>query len=455
MRTSSVGTDWWLVGLQIVVALAILAAAWAPAWNAPYQYDDTITPLRDPASQSLQSWARALPRTLRPLTKLSYAAESSLDAISAPERRFFNGLLFVAATALLAMLIMRSGVGTGLSIALALLWAVHPVHAETVVALAGRSVLLSLTLCLASALCVLQGRGRTALALAFFAVSARETALPWLPVCAALALEPQLSRRALWSALAGVITLGALLILASERMRQLLMFSWSDPMAGNRLGLQWAALPRELMLWLFAPDAFTVDIEFAPRGFLRAMYLLGAVVLYTGFAWLALRAKRPLVRVASLLWLCLVIPLHSVVPKLDPLTARSVSAHSAALMVLVAVAIGEALRREARMRWLIWTAMVVLFALVLPITREHAAFYRDPVALWREAAERTRDNTRALVNLGTLLAQKGQLSEARANLLEAVRRDPHSSDARERLAAVEVMIETKSLLMEPAPAGNR
>jgi hypothetical protein len=54
-----------------------------------------------------------------------------------------------------------------------------------------------------------------------------------------------------------------------------------------------------------------------------------------------------------------------------------------------------------------------------------------------------------LVNLGTLLAQKGQLEEARAALEEALRRNPHGTDVRERLSAVHVLIETRRLLTEP------
>jgi hypothetical protein len=171
-------------------------------------------------------------------------------------------------------------------------------------------------------------------------------------------------------------------------------------------------------------------------------------------AWLALRNQERAVRVGALLWLSLVLPTHSVIPKLDPLTARSVSAHSAALVMLLAILLREALRRDERNRYWIWTALAVSFALVVPITRQRAALYRDPVALWRDAADRSHARTRPLVNLGTLLAQKGQLIEAQESLREAVRRDPRDSDARERLASVKVMLETQHLLMEPDSRGN-
>ena len=62
---------------------------------------------------------------------------------------------------------------------------------------------------------------------------------------------------------------------------------------------------------------------------------------------------------------------------------------------------------------------------------------------------RSRDSIRPLMNLGTLLAQNGQLSEARATLEEALRRNPSSSEARAKLAAVAALLETNGLLKEP------
>ena len=76
----------WLALLPAVAA-ALVLFAWLPAFGAPYQYDDYNTPVGDAASQSLTSFWHLLPRTLRPLTKLSYALESSLGAESAPARR--------------------------------------------------------------------------------------------------------------------------------------------------------------------------------------------------------------------------------------------------------------------------------------------------------------------------------------------------------------------------------
>jgi hypothetical protein len=430
-----------------------VAWAWLPGLAAPYQYDDYVTPLADPASQSLASWLRALPHTLRPLTKLSYAIESSLGVLEAPGRRVLSAALFVLAAGLLARLLRAAGLPALLALALATLWAVHPVHAELLIALAGRSVLLALVLTLASATLLLAGQSKAALACALLAVLARETALAWLVACVGIvALEHGRSRLGIGLALLGSLGLGGLLVLASARMRTLLAFSFMDPAAFDRLGLQWAALPRGLWMLLFAPGAFSVDIDFAPYGLGRAALVLLALALYGAALWLALgprrgASNRPL-RIAAALWLCLVVPLHSVVPKLDPLTARSMSLCAAGLCVLVAAALGPRLALHTR---LAVAAIVLTVALLVPLTRQRAGLYNDPISLWRDAAARSTNKARPLVNLGTLLAQKGHLSQARAALEAAVRRDPGSSEAREKLAAVAALLETNGMLQEPRP----
>jgi protein O-mannosyl-transferase len=447
-------TRWLYLSLLVVVGLLAIALAWLPAAGAPYQYDDYITPVKDPASQSLSSFAGSVPGTLRPLTKLTFAAESSLGVRDATGRRALNGVLFVISAALLAQLARLSGLGTKAALAIATLWACHPVHAELVVALAGRSVLLALCLMLASAMFLVQKRTGPALVCAVLALFARETAWPWLVVCAGLSAGPR-GRTRILAVVALTTALGGMLVLSS-RLRELLVFSYQDASALNRLGLQWAALPRGLLLWLFEPDAFAVDIEFVPRGWLRFGYVLGALALYGLAGWLALRrgASRA-ERVAALLWLCLVVPLHSVVPKLDPLTARDVSASSAAIVMLVAAPLARGLawseRAITRTRAPIafWLSVTALLVGLVSLSRERAKLYLDPIALWSDAAARSRQKTRPLINLGTLLAQNGRLSEARRALVEANRRNPKDSEARERLAAVQVLIETKKLLTVP------
>lgn len=425
----------WL-SLVPAVAAALVLFAWLPAFGAPYQFDDFNTPVGDPASQSLTAFWQHFPRTLRPLTKLTYAIESSLGAGSAAGRRVLSFLLFAGCLTLLQRLLRTlAKLPETLALLLASLWALHPANAEMVVALAGRPVLLSLCLMLASALALVRQRPALALCLSLLALLARESALPWLVACAALAAH-QRRVGAKRIAAVGAIALiaGAVVLVGSSGARGLLTSAFAAGGAYNRLGLQWAALAHGTGLLLGDPAAFTPDMEFAPAGAARLTLILVTLAMYGAAAWLAI--TKPNARCFALLWLCLVLPTHSVVPKLDVLTARPLAASLAPLLGLLACAaapwMARAPRREAFATLLLASVCAALF----PLTRQRATLYTDPIALWRDAAERTEHQVRPLVNLGTSLARQGQLREAESALSRALERDPQSGDIRLRLRAV-------------------
>ena len=174
-------------------ALAVLAAgiaAWLPGLHGPYHFDDHATPLADPASQSLAAWRHTLPQTLRPLTKLGYAleAEAGLAAEPAP-RRVISLLLHALAAVLLCRLIlhMEPRLGGPGAVVLALLWLLHPVHADSVLMLSGRSALLAGGLLLAALLALERARPMLAGMLFVLACLARETALAGLLPAAVIA----------------------------------------------------------------------------------------------------------------------------------------------------------------------------------------------------------------------------------------------------------------------------
>lgn len=435
----------WTVLLAAAAAFLVLFA-WLPAWSAPYQYDDFNTPVGDAASQSLGSWWQLLPRTLRPLTKLSYALESSWGADTAPARRLLNALLFGGCVASLKRLLEAANVSAALSLLVACVWAVHPVHAETVVALAGRPVLLALLLILTSALCLARGRPGLSLLLAVLALLARESSLPWLVACAGLVLHQRgLARGRVVAAGVMAFGAGALLLASSSGLRALVASAFRATDAWNRLGLQWAALTKGTFALFITPGAFTPDMEFAPSGAARLALILTTLTLYAAAVWLVIR--RPQLRTFALLWLCLVLPTHSVAPKLDVLTARPFSASLAPLLALATCALWPWLAARPRRLTAATLLLAAAFAGSFVLTRHRATLYRDPIALWLDAAERTTRKVRPLVNLGTLLARDGQLAEAERALEEALARDPHSVDIRLRLSKVRRAI----LSLSPPP----
>src|SRR5690606_30374684 len=212
---------------------------------------------------------------------------------------------------------------------------------------------------------------------------------------------------------------------------------------------------------------------FEPRGLARLALILGAMLLYGAALWFALRRgsdsanlrpERQAARVAALLWLCLVIPLHSVIPKVDPFTARPFSSSLAPLLLLVTyfalrcyerasnrglVVLHHApsgdgvatTRAKAAFNLAHVSACLALISCLTLVALGHlthvrATLYQDAVALWRDAALRSTQKTRPLVNLGTLLAKRGELRQAEAALQAAAARDAGSLELASRLGAV-------------------
>jgi hypothetical protein len=231
---------------------------------------------------------------------------------------------------------------------------------------------------------------------------------------------------------------GALVLASSSGVRALVESAFAAGGAWNRLGLQWAALTRGTFLLFADPAAFTPDMEFAPSGLVRLGLILATLALYGAATWVALTQAR--LRLFALLWLCIVLPTHSVVPKLDVLTARPFSASLAPLLGLVACGLVARWGRAPRLEAGATLAFSGIFLVLFPLTRHRAELYQDPIALWRDAASATTHKARPLVNLGTLLARQGELREAESVLTRALEQEPESVDIRLRLSKVRLAI---------------
>src|SRR5262249_34870272 len=136
-------------------ALVIGILAWTPGFSGPYVFDDHATPVTDPASQSLSAWARNISVTLRPVTKLTYAIEATAGLSNAPGVRRAVTLVIHAASAILLFLLIRRFAPTATAIGaavLAAIWFVHPIHADGVLMVSGRTAELSNLFAIASLL---------------------------------------------------------------------------------------------------------------------------------------------------------------------------------------------------------------------------------------------------------------------------------------------------------------
>jgi tetratricopeptide (TPR) repeat protein len=80
----------------------------------------------------------------------------------------------------------------------------------------------------------------------------------------------------------------------------------------------------------------------------------------------------------------------------------------------------------------IMSTVIIVFCLW---TYERNSVWLDPVALWRDSADKSEKKARPHLNLGVALAKQGRLDEAISHYLEALRREPDNEMAHISLGA--------------------
>lgn len=418
----------------LIALLAIGVWAWSHGLGGPYHFDDHVTPLGDPASQSLTAWWQHLAATLRPLTKLTYAleAETAIGA-AADARRVVSILLHSAAAGLLLLLIRSLAPGAGLpgAVALAALWFIHPVHADGVLLASGRTAVLS-GLCVIGALLALD-RSRQWLSALLFALAclSRETALAaLLPLGVLAAARNQGQWRLAFRAFAPSLAVAGLVVcwmLTTPRYVELAEYSvLGRPVIRSAIA-QVGAVPLGLGL-LLKPSGLSIDYGVPlPVGLTEPLFLLG-LLLYLGAAagiFFLLRRGSGASAVGLGLWLAALLPTQSIVPKLDALTNRPLSLALAGLLLAAAPVADAMLRRRSRVVVLCAAASTV--ALLTVATVQRAELFQSELRLWEDAAAKSRVNERPHTQYAVLLRQAGRPREAREALSVAARINPFSS----------------------------
>jgi tetratricopeptide (TPR) repeat protein len=138
----------WLVCLGL--ALAVLAT-YAPLWKAGFvTYDDPIFVTANPHVQSGLNWASMTwalttddARIWHPLTWLSYLVDAQIYGLNPGGFHFTNVLLHLANSVLLFLLLQRMTKALWPSAIVAALFALHPMHVESVAWVSERKDVLS------------------------------------------------------------------------------------------------------------------------------------------------------------------------------------------------------------------------------------------------------------------------------------------------------------------------
>ena len=421
--------------------------AWSVGLNGPYLFDDFTTPLNDPASQSLVAWQQHLPVTLRPLTKLTYAAEADAGIASDPAPRRAVSLLLLAASAalfyvLLVRLVPEAGAyGAAL---IAALWFVHPVHADAVLLLSGRSAIVATVFLLAALLAMQRSRAWPAAVLFALACLSRETALAGLlPLAVVAASRPRNSAAGAARDLAPSLLVAILVcfwMFTTQRYVHLAEYSLLGRPFWSSFIAQMSAVPVGLGL-LLRPAELSIDYGVPlPTRFGAPLFLIGALLCVSAAAGIAAALTRSrAVAVGLALWLAALLPTQSFIPKLDALTNRPLSLALAGLLLTAApllVAATSHIRARmnvpARASLIPSAALgfaIALFSATALTTAQRAELFRSDLALWQDAAMKSSTNIRPHLQYAVLLKRAGRDSDAWSVVSAARRIDPLNSQA--------------------------
>jgi len=347
---------------------------------------------------------------------------------------------------------------TGAAVAGSLLFAVHPVHVESVAWMAGRSDVLCAVFALAAAwglLAHIRGADPRALAAAcaafFLALLAKETALGLLPAAAVFELlAPRARGRiARWGGLGGATV--AYLLLRAAAVHGSTSFVLLAPLDLVRTGLAALGWYTAKLVWPFPQQAFFLRMPGAGYA------IAGAGVLLAASALVVLAARRGAARAEALHValalgtlapaLALAVGAMHVAPAggsaaawkhgvqfaassaaggIAPIAERYLYLPSAGACLLLGALLAR-LRLPARIGP--WGAPALALLVALPAalaTRQRATVFRSAIDFWSDAAAKTPELPDAHLQLADLLAAQGRTDEALARLRAGIARTPEA-----------------------------
>ncbi len=448
-------------GALLVVAAILLAYANALLWGE-FQFDDFNVIVDNPGVHAWPAWWNDLGRGIRPLLKFSYTLDWTLGGGAVLPFHLSNIAIHCANAVLVLMLARRYAAARlalrphaeWIAACAALIFALHPIHSETVTYVSGRSAALMTMFYLAGLLAYASGRSvrdapsieapRTALRLHLLvpfcfvlALAVKETAVtfPFALLLWELGNGGNLKHalRRQWSVWL-LLALGALYFLghpgyAAHLDRSATFNDFAGNLASTALGTAWLLRQWVAPFWLNIDPDLPVLRDIGSEA-LPPLLLLLALAATTFLSW----RRRPWLAFA-LAWLLLqLVPLHLFLPRLDVANERQMLLAGWPLALLLATELALRLKDRPRMRLAVAVALLML-CLALTIARN--ADYRNEIALWQATARTSPDKARVRNNLGYAYAQDGRTAEAQAEYRRALLLNPRDFRARHNLKRLE------------------
>ena len=437
---------WYGAGLA---ALAVLFWVYGPAMHTGFLFDDTKQQFALPAaSQPLSSWIGRV----RPLLMFTYLVNTRISMEDTSSYHVFN-ILIHALTGIFVFLVIRrllewAGIEKSRRIPFAafgaLLFLLHPLQAESVAYISGRSDALCGLFGCASFAAFLYRRSPAitwagvlpVLLLFAAAVLTKEQAvvLPALFVLTDFWWNPQFPLRAVranWK-LYAVLALGAAAgltlfwrMILGQGTAGSAGFAMKDFTWYQYLFTQFRAVFAYLFNFLL-PINLTLDWDFPiSHGLLDhgAIFFLAALLALAAAAW-RYRRTFPLSGYGYFVFLLLLSPTSSILPIQDPIADRRMYFPILGL-ILIAIDLLRRLKVEPKVLATAAAALLVAAALA---THARAEVWSDPILLWQDTAIKSPNKIRAHFQLAFAYSEQGRSDLAVAEFQKTAELQPPTAD---------------------------
>ena len=442
-------TRTWLWCGAALATLAVVFWAYGPAMHTGFLFDDTTQHFALPtASQPLSSWIGPV----RPVLMFSYWVNSRISMEDTSWYHYFNILIHALAGIFVFLVIRRLLEWAGAEESSRTPWAafgtllflLHPLQAESVAYISGRSDSLCGMLSCASFAAFLYRRSPAiswagvlpVLLLFGAAVLTKEqaVALPALFVLTDFWWNPQTplrSVRANWR-LYAILALGA--AGAAALFWKLIVGAGAGSSAGfaikdftwyQYLFTQFRAIFAYVFNFLL-PVNLNVDWDFPiSRGIFEygAIFGLAALLALAAAAWRYRRAF-PLAGYGYFVFLVLLSPTSSILPIKAPIADRRMYLPILGL-ILIAIDLLRRLKVERKLLALGAAALMVATALA---THARAEVWSDPILLWQDSALKSPNKVRAHFQLAFAYYEQGHFDLAVAEFQRTAELKPPTAD---------------------------
>ncbi len=464
MNTSRVGPHFPFAAVCALLCIATAVPYWQTARaSSLVSYDDELYVTANPhvlsgVTPRNLAWAFSTFETgnWHPLTWVSHMLDCTVFG-PRPGAAHLVNLAFHIGNVILLFYLLWTATGSGWKSGFAAaLFALHPLHVESVAWISERKDVLSTMLLLCTTLCYVQyarrrsrawyGASAICFALGLMAKPMLVT-LPFVllvldvwPLCRVPAITGgAAAQRALWSAWRRLVLEKIplfIMSIASCGVAYVAQSSKNAVVATASLSLVErtanAALSYGAYLWkIVLPVNLACFYPFPPRLPVTAVLVSLCVVIAISAVCLKTARRMPFLLAGWLWYLGTLVPVIGLVQVgLQSMADRYTYVPSIGIFIMIAWGAPEALAQWRYRRQALCAAAAAVVIVLMVLTHAQAGYWKDSVALFGHAAAVTRNNDVAYLNMGVALSAQGKTDAAIASFEQALAARPYDTGVR-------------------------